>query len=36
MRTLVALGIHLLLTFLKLLRPGGVRAVANESDLSPA
>jgi len=31
MRLFLALGIHLYITFLKLLRPGGVRAVAAES-----
>src|SRR5512134_2862052 len=31
MRDLVVLAIYLLVTFLKLLRPGGVRAVAAES-----
>src|SRR6516165_6418631 len=31
MRDLVILAIHLLVTFVKLLRPGGVRAVAAES-----
>src|SRR5215470_8725085 len=31
MRDLVVLAIHLLVTFAKLLRPGGVRAVAAES-----
>jgi len=31
MRIILALAIHLLVTFVKLLRPGGVRAVAAES-----
>jgi hypothetical protein len=31
MRELLILGIHLLVTFARLLRPGGVRAVAAES-----
>jgi len=31
MRELLILAIHLLITFAKLLRPGGVRAVAAES-----
>ena len=31
MRKLVILVIHLLVTFAKLLRPGGIRAVAAES-----
>ena len=31
MRELLILGIHLLVTFAKLVRPGGVRAVAAES-----
>jgi hypothetical protein len=31
MRDLIILAIHLLVTFAKLLRPGGVRAVAAES-----
>ena len=31
MRGLLVLSIHLLVTFVKLLRPGGVRAVAAES-----
>src|SRR5947199_1782049 len=31
MRDVLVLGVHLLVTFAKLLRPGGVRAVAAES-----
>ena len=35
MRVILALAIHLLVTFVKLLRPSGVRAVAAESRRPP-